>query len=112
MQNYFLATCKYLNPRADLDYVVKTIPFGGIIGIDNSKLDYFFRYFKLIRLHAILHDASGFVKSNYNIGPGYCYALSFMPISINNCFLGHVSGLLYCLYHKLFHKSLYDDILC
>ena len=58
---YFLATCLYLDPDIDLDIALKLRPYGGLIGIDNSSLDKYFKSYKILRLHAILHDASGFV---------------------------------------------------
>ena len=58
---YFLATCQYLDPDLDLDIAMKMRPYGGLIGIDNSSLDKYFKSYKILRLHAILHDASGFV---------------------------------------------------
>ena len=54
---YFLATCQYLDPDLDLDIAMKMRPYG----IDNSSLDKYFKSYKILRLHAILHDASGFV---------------------------------------------------
>ena len=34
------------------------IKFGGLIGYGNSYLDSVFRYSKVIRLHATIHDAA------------------------------------------------------
>ena len=36
-------------------------------------MDYFFAKSKIFRLHAILHDSAGSVKSTTTKGPGYCY---------------------------------------
>ena len=58
---YFSATCLYLDPALDLEITLKLRPYGGLIGIDNSSLDVYFKKFKVLRLHAILHDACGFV---------------------------------------------------
>ena len=98
-KNYFLATCKYLDNTVALEYLNECVPFGGIIGIDNSRLEYIFGRFKFMRLHAILHDAAGYMKSEFNSGPGYCYLFPWLP---NFCILGHVTGLSYCLALKLF----------
>ena len=54
---YFFATCQYLDPDLDLH----NRPYGGLIRIDNSSLDKYFKSYKILRLHGILHDASGFV---------------------------------------------------
>ena len=58
---YFLATCFHLDPEIDLDIALKVRPYGGLIGIDNSALGKYFISFKILRLHAILHEASRFV---------------------------------------------------
>ena len=77
-------------------------PFGGVIGWGNSCIGYFNS--KIFRLHAILHDAAGSVKSTTHKGPGYCFGLPRFPSS---CFLGHVTGLLFCLYIKVFASTVY-----
>ena len=56
-------------------------------------MDYFFANSKIFRFHAILHDAAGSVNSTTYKGPGYCYVLPRFPSS---CFLGHVTGLIFC----------------
>ena len=38
-----------------------------------------------------------------NQGPGYSYML---PWKSSNCFSGHFSGILFCLYIKIFHPSI------
>ena len=54
---------------------------------------------KKIKLLAILHDAAGAVRAHSADGSGYCYMIGRGP---NSCLLGHLSGLLYCLYVKTF----------
>ena len=78
--------------------------FGGLIGYGNYCMDYFFVNSKVFRLHAILQDAAGSVNSTTYKGPGYCYVLPRFPRS---CFLGHVTGLFFCLYVKVFASSVY-----
>ena len=68
-------------------------PFGGLIGYGDSHLDIIFRFSKVFRLHALLHDAAGAVYLHNGKGPGYCYLIGRGP---NSCLLGHVTGLLYC----------------
>ena len=48
------------------------IKFGGLIGSGNFYLDSVFRYSKVFRLNAILHDAAGAVRAHTGKGPGYC----------------------------------------
>ena len=103
-KNYFLASCKFLDNEVDLDIVNIAAPFGGLIGIDVSILENIFNGIKVIRLHAVLHDAAGFMRSyDPNIGPGYCYAFRRFPI--NSCFLGHISGIFYCACFKIFSEK-------
>ena len=102
---YFLAICFYLDPDLDLDIALKLRPYGGLIGIDNSTLDKYFKAYKILRLHAILHDASGFVFEHSKKGPGYSYVL---PCPVTNEFLGHVTGIAFCLYVKTFKKNLFS----
>ena len=72
-KNYFLAACKCINPHIDLYNVNVKSPFGGLIGVDDSRLERIFSFLKIMRMHALLHDASGF-KKRYSIeGPGYIY---------------------------------------
>ena len=93
-KNYFLCTCIVLDPNINLKEMDQKFPFGGLIGYGNSCMDYFFANSKIFRLHAILHDAAGSVNSTTYKGPGYCYVLPRFPSS---CFLGHVTGLIFCL---------------
>ena len=45
---------------------------------------------------------TGSVKSTTNKGPGFCFVAPSLPSS---CFLGHVTGLFFCLYVKIFASS-------
>ena len=68
---YFLAACHYLNPDINLEIVLKLRPYGGLSGIDNSSLDIYLKFYKFLRLHALLHGASGFIAEHSQKGPGY-----------------------------------------
>ena len=59
------------------------------------------------RLHAILHDAAGAVRAQSGKEPGYCYMIGRGP---NFCLLGHVTGLLFCLYVKIFLPSIFNSV--
>ena len=102
-----MATCQYLDPDLDLDIAMKMRPYGGLIGIDNSSLDKYFKSYKILRLHAILHDASGFVFEYSEKGPGYLYIL---PCPLANEYLGHVTGPAFCLYAKTFKSNLFSSV--
>ena len=62
-KNLFLCTCIVLDPDINLKEMDQKFPFGGLIGYGNSCMDYFFANSKIFRLHAILHDSAGSVKS-------------------------------------------------
>ena len=62
---------------------------------------------KVFRLHAILHDAAGAVRSHSGKGPGYCHMIVRGP---NSCLLGYVTGLFFCLYVKLFLPSIFNFV--
>ena len=70
-QLYFVAACSLLDPEVDGEIALKFRPYGGFIGIDNSRLDPLLKPSKVLRLHAALHDAAGFIKDRRNKGPGY-----------------------------------------
>ena len=103
-KNLFLCTCIVLDPDINLKEMDQKFPFGGLIGYGNSCMDYFFAKSKIFRLHAILHDSAGSVKSTTTKGPGFCYVAPSLPSS---CFLGHVTGLFFCLYVHVFASSVY-----
>ena len=82
------------------------IIFGRTIGYGDSYLEFLFCHFKKIRLYVIPHDAAGAVRAHSVKGPGYCYMIGRGP---NSCLLGHVTGLLLCLYVKLFLPSIFNS---
>ena len=100
--NYFLLGCEFFNDQENFDHDIALIlrPFGGLIGIDNSSLDHQLISFKVLRLHA----AGVFIYERCKQGPGYSY---MPPWKSSNCFSGHLSGILFCLYIKVFHPSIY-----
>ena len=106
---YFLAACHYLDPDINLEIVLKLRPYGGLIGIDNSSLDIYLKSYKFLRLHAILHDASRFIAEHSQKGPGYSYVL---PCPITNAFIGHMTGLKFCLFVKTFKRNLFAFLEC
>ena len=104
-KNLFLCVCLCLDENISLHEMDQEFPFGGLIGYGDSHLDNIFRFSKVFRLNAILHDAAGAVYLHNGKGPGYCYMIGRGP---NSCLLGHVTGLLYCLYLKLFVPSIFN----
>ena len=61
-KNLFLSACFCWDSRLSLREMDQKIKFGGTIGYGDSYLDSVFRYSKVFRLHAILHDAAGAVR--------------------------------------------------
>ena len=104
---FFLSACFCWNSRIFLRKMDQKYKFGGTIGHGASYLEVFFRHFKVFRLHAVLHDAVGAVKTLSDKGPGYCYMIGRGP---NSCLLGHVTGLLFCLYVKLFLPTIFNSV--
>ena len=94
-KNLFLSACFRWNSRLSSREMDQKFPFGGLNGYGNSYLDSVFRYSKVFRLHAIIHDAAGAVRAHSGKGPGYCNMIGGGP---NSCLLGHVTGLLFYLY--------------
>ena len=78
---------------------------GGNIDYGDSYLDSVFLYSKVIRLHAILHDAVGAVRLQTSKGRGYCHKIGRGPTC---CLLGDVTGLLLCLYVKTLLRSFFN----
>ena len=106
-KNLFLSACFCWDSGISLREMGQKLKFGGLIGYGNSCLDSWFRYSKVFRLHAILRDAAGAVRSHSGKGPGYCYMIGRGPTS---CLLGHVTGLLFCLYVKPFLPSIFKSV--
>ena len=106
-KNLFLSACFCWYSRLSLREMDQKFKFGGLIGFGNSCLDSLFRYSKVLRLHATLHDAAGAVRSHSGKGLGYCYMIGRGP---NSCLLGHVTGLLFCLYVKIFPPSIFNSV--
>ena len=108
-KKYFLAACQLFYPEIDYEIALKLRPYGGLIGIENSRLDNYLKVSKVLRLHAILHDAAGFIRGHYGQGPGYSYVIQ---CPINSCFIGHMSGIMFCLFQKIFRGNIFSCIEC
>ena len=71
-KSLFLSACFCWDCRLSLREMDQKFKTGGTIGYGESQLDSLFRYSKVFRLHAILHDAAGAVRVQTGNGPGYC----------------------------------------
>ena len=97
-----------INSHIDLYDVKVNSPFGGLIGVDDSRLECTFSFSKIMRMHAVLHDASGFKKRYSNEGPGYIDVLGkHSPELLNTCFLGHITGVFYCCFLKVVDRKFF-----
>ena len=103
----FLCACFCWDSRLSLREMDQKFKFGGTIGYGDSYLEFLFRHFKVFRPHAILHDAAEAVPAHSGKGSGYCYMIDRGP---NCCLLGQVTGLLFCLYVKIFLPSIFNLI--
>ena len=106
-KNLFLSACFCWDSRPSLREMEQKYKFDGTIGYGDSYSEFLFRHFKSFRLYAILHDAAGAVRAHSARGPGYRYVIGRGPIS---CLLGHVTGLLFCLYVKIFLSSIFISV--
>ena len=106
--NAFLAVCRYLDENVDLRKVIALAHSSGKIGPGDSKLDNYFSFSKILRLHTIFHDVHGYMRSFENVGPGYVYTITKTQSFRNNMLLGHVSGIAYWTFVKLFYRELFD----
>ena len=105
----FLAVCWCLNKEFNLHDINELAPFVGLIGPGESLMDKWLKHFGLFWLHAIFHDAFGFMRSKFGVGPGYVYTPSQKPIFANNMFFGHNTGLAFWFHQKLLHRKEYNS---
>ena len=103
--NYFVAASEYLSQLDffDHDIALKLRPYGCLTGINHSAFDKYLRIPKKLNLHAILHDAGGFLYGIYKRGSFF----HMLPWKSSNCFSGHLSGILFCVYIVIFHPSIF-----
>ena len=79
--------------------------FTGTIGYGDSYLEFLFRLFKNFKLHPIVDKTARAVTAHSGEGPTYWYKVGRGP---NSCLLSLVTGLLFCLYVKLFPLSIFN----
>ena len=106
-KNLFLSASFCWDSRLSLLEMDQKLKFGGLIAYGNSYMVSVFRYSKVFRLHALLHDAAGAVEAHSDKGPGYCYIIGRGP---NSRVLDHVTELLFCLHVKIFLPSMFNSV--
>ena len=95
-KNASLAVCYCLDKNVNLHDINDCAPYVGLIGPGKTYMDRCLNFFKHYRMHAVLHDAFGFMKNNFDLGPASVYAVTEKPLFVNNMLLGDLSGLAYC----------------
>ena len=112
---FFLAACLIiLEGRGEVKWetlrtISKRNEYGGLIGCADSWLDPIFKPIKVLRLHAVLHDAGGYMKKTYGVNPGYTYA-SWACKPSGSPLRGQISGLLYCLGLKIYRNKQFKEL--
>ena len=100
-KNAFLAVCLFdVNSRAS---------FGGEIGAGDNLLHNYLKFSKILRMHAIFHDAYGYMRSNNNVGPGYVYTLTSEKYFKNSMLLGQFSGISFWRFMKFSKPDYFDN---
>ena len=97
-KNLFLSASFRSGSRVSSREMQQKVNFGGPISYGNWYLEFLFRPIKFFRLHTKLYDAAGAVRAHSGKSLGYWNIIGRGP---NSCLLGHVTGLLFCLYVKL-----------
>ena len=69
-KNRFLSACFSWDSRLSLREMDQNFKFGGTFGYGDSYLELLCHHFKVIGLHAILHDAAGAVRAHSGRGSG------------------------------------------
>ena len=87
---------------------VENETYAGLFGSDDYFLDKYFKSYKILSFHAVLHDASGFVFEYSEKGPSYPY---FLPCALTNEYLGHVTGLVFYSMFNLLECWNHDQLL-
>ena len=103
LKKFFLCACYCWDGTISLREVDQKFLHDRKIGYGDSYLDSVFRYSKEFRLLTRLQDAAGTVRLQTGWGPGYWYMIGR---GSNCCLLGHVTGLLFCLYLNFLLPSL------
>ena len=103
----FLAVCMLIDPNSGLQIINRLVQHIGLIGPGDSQLHGYLKNSKILRTYAAFHDAYGFVKEQYEIGPGYVYMLS----EISSHFLfGHLTGIFFWILFKLVFWSCFEAL--
>ena len=99
----YISTLSYIE-GFDFERALKLRPYASIFSIYKSSLEKYLKISKDLRMQAILYNHSGSIYESYNQGPAYSYML---PWKSSNCFSGHLSVVLFCMYSKNLIQKLF-----
>ena len=103
-KNAFLTVCRLIDNSKDIEDINSLCPYGGIIGPGNSCLNNYLYFSKIIRVHAIFHDAFGFMKTTYDT----CYQI-YQIIFFSVILVELPTGLLLKLSIQIFSTNYLSD---
>ena len=106
-KNLLQSACFRWDSRLSLREMDQKLKFDGTIGYGDSYLEFVFRHLKVFRLHTILNDAAAAVRAHSGKGRSNCYMIGW---GRDSCLLGHVTGLLFCLYVNFILPSIFDSV--
>ena len=106
-KSLFISACCIRDFRLSLREMDQNFKYVGTIGYGDSYLEFLFRHLNAFRLHTILNEAAGAARAHSYKGPGYCYMIER---GRNSCLLGHMTGLLFCLYVKIFLPCIFNSV--
>ena len=105
-KNYFLVACRCINSHNDIYDVNVKSPFRGLIGVDDSRFERTSSFSKFMRMHVVLHDASGFFKRYSNEGPGFIYVMvKHSPGLLNTYCIRQITGVFYCCFLEFVDRN-------
>ena len=109
-KNAFLAVCCSTNESANVKFINKNAKWGGRFGPGNSVLHSLLNKWKIMRIHAVFHDAFGYLKSTYGLTSGYLYVCPNIRIIPNCMLLGHITGVIYWILFAIIRRDDYKRI--
>ena len=80
---------------------------GGFINYGDWFVEIIICHYKVFRLHAVLNDVGGAVRSHSGKGRGYSYMIGQGPKS---CLLGQLTEVFFCLFLKHFMSSIFNSV--
>lgn len=104
----FLSVCLSFKNTIDILQITENFQYGGLVGFGKAEyLNPILSGSKVFRTHAAFHDAAGYMKAHFDVGPGYAYIFGYLP---NHFLFGHIAGLIYWLYIKVLFPNVFENI--